>query len=169
MSWMEELVKTYDANEKIAGSFDAEGQKYVLPPVGHMTQQAQIEVTLDGNGNLCRASVVPKEDSETLIPCTIESANSRVSTHIAPHPLHDNLRYVAKDYENYSNEKFKNGEIPYTKYKKILEAWVSSRYIHPKVQAVYTYISKNNMRHDLINKGVLYINEDGSIKEKWDQ
>ena len=68
MSWLEALVHTYDDNVKLAGNYDVLAKrKAILPPIGHMMQNAHIEITLDGEGNLLYASVVPKEESQTLI------------------------------------------------------------------------------------------------------
>ena len=108
MSWISELVKTYDNNAHLAGRDDVTGMKYMLSPVGHIVQNAQIEVTLDGKGKLLYASVLPKKPKEaqqTLIPCTINSASR---THFSPHPLHDQIAYVARDYGDYIA--LKNGE-----------------------------------------------------------
>lgn len=167
MSWMEELIKTYDVNAKIAGDFNATGQKYVLAPIGHMTVSAQIEITLDGDGNLLQAAVVPKEDKETLIPCTPASA-SRTSKP-EPHPLHDNLQYVARDYDDYSDKQLKDSKeaTPYMQYKKLLERWCCSPYRHRKIQAVYNYISQHNMIQDLIDHHILFVTHAG-VMQKWE-
>lgn len=162
---MEQLIKTYDANEKVAGNFDVEGQKYVLPPVGHMTVAAQLEITLNAAGDILQATVVPKEDKDTLIPCTPDSAARAAG--IAPHPLHDNLQYVARDYDQYSEKQHKEDDHPYTKYRQQLEEWVISPYGHKKVTAVYNYISKHDIIHDLIKRQILFTEPDGSIMEKW--
>ncbi len=166
MSWMEQLIRTYDANEKIAGNFDAEGQKYVLPPVGHMTVAAQIEITLNEAGDMLQAIVVPEEDKETLIPCTPESAARAAG--ISPHPLHDNLQYVARDYDLYSKKKYKEEDHPYTKYKEQLESWVNSSFGHKKVKAIYNYISQHDIIHDLIELHILFKEINGTIMEKWE-
>ena len=61
MTWIQKLAETYD---RCAGA---------LQPVSHTTQQAHLEIVLDGQGRFRRASVVPKEDCTTLVPCTEES------------------------------------------------------------------------------------------------
>jgi len=165
MSWMEQLVQTYDENAQFAGQTDVAGQKYLLPPVGHMTVAAQISMTLDGEGNLLHADVVPKDEKETLIPCTPDSA-SRTSSP-APHPLHDNLQYVARDYDLYAKKKAKEDRHPYTMYKDLLGQWVASAYSHPKVKAVYAYIGQHDMIADLVEKKILYKEKNGAIMEKW--
>ena len=165
MSWMEQLVQTYDENAKFAGQADVDGQKYLLPPVGHMTVNAQISMTLDVDGNLLYAAVVSKDEKETLIPCTPDSA-SRTSSP-APHPLHDNLQYIARDYDLYVKKKAKEGRHPYTLYKELLGSWADSPYSHPKIRAVYAYICQHDAIADLVEKKILYKEQDGRIMEKW--
>ena len=165
MSWMEQLVQTYDENECFAGKYDVEGTKAVLPPVGHIVQNAQIEMTLDGEGNLMAATAIVKEDQPTLIPCTPDSA-SRTSSP-SPHPLHDNLSYIARDYDQYGKKKAVKDVSPYMLYQTLLGHWAESSDTHPKVLAVYAYISNHDVIHDLIRKKVLFQDEQGNILEKW--
>ena len=168
MSWMEQLVKTYDENERFAGKPDVKGQKSVLAPVGHMTVNAQIDITLNRDGNLIGTpKVVPKDSAVTLIPCTPDSA-SRTSG-LSPHPLYDKLQYVARDYEFYSGGKKKKNteQSPYEMYCQLLEKWVESKYSHPKVRAVYQYIANHNVIQDLIDYKILFKNEAGDIIKKW--
>lgn len=169
MSWMEQLVQTYDENEHFVGKYDVQNTKSVLAPIGHMTINAQIEITLDGKGNLISASAVPKENAETLIPCTLDSA-SRTSKP-TPHPLHDNLQYVARDYTKYAPQEKKKGKDkePYELYKDLLGQWASSKSAHPKIKAVYNYISEHDVIHDLIAEKVLLEDENGEIMKKWAQ
>ena len=105
MSWIAQLVKTYDANAALAGKPAVDGSKAVLPPIGHIIQNAQIEITVDGEGNFVQARPLAKVEQPTLIPSTPDSA-SRTSSP-APHPLHDKLNYVARDYNLYHEKKNK--------------------------------------------------------------
>ena len=97
MSWLQELVKTYDNNAHLAGRDDVTGMKYMLPPVGHIVQNAQIEVTLDGKGKLLYASVLPKKPKEaqqTLIPCTMaKSHHTSNMLHFLVRGLNPNIPY----------------------------------------------------------------------------
>ena len=52
MSWLEQLVQTYEESEEIVGKFGLDGMKSVLPPVGHILGDAQIEIVLNGEGEL---------------------------------------------------------------------------------------------------------------------
>ena len=166
MSWISELVKTYDNNAHLAGRDDVTGMKYMLPPVGHIVQNAQIEVTLDGKGKFLYASVLPKKPKEaqqTLIPCTINSASR---THFSPHPLHDQIAYVARDYGDYIA--LKNGEeSPYKQYVALLGAWVKSKYSSSKLEAVYQYTSNNDLIHNLLTHRILFADSSGQIINKW--
>ena len=164
MSWMEQLVQTYDENEHFAGRDDVDGMKAMLPPVGHIIQNAQIEITLSEEGELIRAEVIPKEYRSTLIPCTPDSA-SRTSSP-SPHPLHDNLSYIARDYYDYVKKPPRGETMPYLLYKNLLGTWAASSN-NPKVQAVYQYISGHDIIHDLIEKKVLYEDDAGKLIEKW--
>ncbi|EFR40986.1 CRISPR-associated protein, Csd1 family [Selenomonas sp. oral taxon 137 str. F0430] len=166
MSWMEQLVQTYNENEQFAGKVGAAGMKALLPPVGHIVQNALIEMTLSGDGRLIHAEVVSdKGQQPTLIPCTPDSA-SRTSSP-SPHPLHDNLSYIARDYHSFVPAKKKDQKSAYEQYKELLSAWAQSEDTDPKVRAVYRYITEHDAIHDLIAKKVLYCNEKGEILQKW--
>ena len=165
MSWMEQLVQTYDENARFAGRDGIDGMKAMLPPVGHIIQNAQIELTLSADGELIRAEVIPKECRATLIPCTPDSA-SRTSSP-SPHPLHDNLSYIARDYYDYVKKPPRGETMPYLLYKKLIGSWAAMDG-NTKVQAVYHYISVHDVIHDLIEKKILYADNAGKILEKWE-
>lgn len=162
MSWMEQLVQTYDENERFAGRDDIDGMKAMLPPVGHIIQNAQIEITLNEEGELIRAEVIPKEYRTTLIPCTPDSASRTGNP--APHPLHDNLSFIAKDYCVFVNSK--GADSQYIAYKEQLGAWAMFD-TNPKIRAVYRYISRHDVIHDLIGAKILFRDDAGKLIEKW--
>ena len=166
MSWMEQLVQTYDENERFAGRDDVDGIKDMLQPVGHIVQNAQIEMTLSADGELIHAEVIPKGNAATLIPCTPDSA-SRSGTAAFPHPLHDQLSYIAKDSHIFIKDSTKKGKNPYDAYKSLLGAWAASKYAGPKVRAVYNYISRHDAIHDLIKAKVLFQDDAGKLLETW--
>lgn len=166
MSWMEQLVQTYDENERFAGRDGIDGMRAPLPPVGHIVQNAQIEMTLSANGELIQAEAIPKGQQATLIPCTPDSA-SRSGSAAFPHPLHDQLSYIAKDYYDFVEDSPKDGKTPYLVYKNLLGAWADSNPESPKLQAVYRYISNHDVIHDLIARKVLYQDSAGKLLEKW--
>ena len=90
MSWMEELYQVYERHQDRIGyekTHDA-----ILLPIYHSTANAQVEVTIDAEGNFRSAKTVDKEDAVTIIPVTMDSAAR--SSGIAPHPLCDKLIYI---------------------------------------------------------------------------
>lgn len=102
MSWEEELINLYEKNSSQAGeiqykTFQKNGKveriPYVLLPPFHTTVTAQIQVTLSAEGEFLGAVKVGSEDKLTIIPVT-EKSGSRTAGK-APHPLCDNLRYLA--------------------------------------------------------------------------
>lgn len=155
MSWMEKLCETYDANQSEIGE--------KLYPLYHITQQAQIEVVLDLEGNLIpgRSRVITeKEDRTTLIPCTEKSA-CRTSAP-EPHPLFDKLQYLAFEYLKYGPEK----KYDFPDYFKLLSAWCESPYALPQVKAVRAYLEKGTLISDLTREKILY-REGDAYPEKW--
>ncbi|MCQ5209387.1 MAG: type I-C CRISPR-associated protein Cas8c/Csd1 [Megasphaera massiliensis] len=167
MSWIMELVKTYDAHEDLVGKENIEGSKAVLMPICHVVQKAQIEVTIDGEGNFSHASVLPKAEQSTLLPCT--PASEVRTSNLAPHPLHDKLIYIARDGDLYREERDKKGRSPYSLYVELLGKWVHSPYSIPKVEAVYKYVTQHDIIDDLCraNPPVLYRDDKGNIMQKW--
>ena len=69
MSWMSQLVKTYEDNIG-KGSQSETG----LMPIAHMSANAQIEIILSREGEFRDAFKVEKADAATLIPVTEASA-----------------------------------------------------------------------------------------------
>ncbi len=154
MSWLLRLFETY---ERCAGREPDGAPK--LMPVSHTPQQAHLEITLDGMGNLKRAQVLPKV--ETVIPATEKSANRTVGE--AAHPLADKVQYVAGDYPNFGGKK--NGYFP--SYLKQLEAWCDSSNSHPKARAVLAYVRKGTVVNDLIERQLL-VARNGVLLTSWD-
>ena len=167
MSWLEQLVQTYDENAHLAGRFGLDGMKSVLPPVGHILGHAQIEIALNGEGELTNVEVLPKEQQQTLLPCTPDSA-SGTSTTAPPHALHDKIFYIARDYENFvSKENQAQARERHAQYEALLRAWVESPYSDPKVRAVYRYITKHDVIGELVARRILHEDDQGCIMEKW--
>ena len=162
MSLFSVLCGLYDENVSIAGVID--GEKTILIPVYHTTVAAQITVTLNGDGQFLGAETVPNDENEkrTLIPVTDKSASRTAG--IEPHPLCDNLKYLAGDYNRYVNGKdcTKNYQL----YMEGLREWAESRFCHPKVLAIYTYLSKGRLVADLVQADVLETDENGLLNEK---
>lgn len=162
MNWIAGLCDIYDRNQSIAGVMLP--QQPVLLPVYHTTVTAQITVTIDGNGEFLYAETVADEDKLTIIPVTEKSASR--TTGIEPHPLCDNLKYLAGDYDCYVDGK--DCSANYKRYMEQLQDWVDSSYSHEKVNAIYQYLKKGNLMGDLCKKQVLALEEDNrpSVKVK---
>lgn len=156
MSWIKLLYDTYEACGDDVGKLpkvsDDEKKAFIpLLPVAHTTQQAHIEVTLDGGGNFIRARVIEdKKEAMTVIPCTEDSAGRTGND--APHLLHDKLQFVAGDYVSWGGDPKRHF---YDSYMAQLNAWCASPYLHPKVAAVRDYLSRGTLIADLISEGVL--------------
>ncbi|SDD50387.1 CRISPR-associated protein, Csd1 family [Paenibacillus sp. CF095] len=164
MSWLANLSKTYDDHAKVVGQFEMKknGKEYALIPISHTTQTAHIEVHLNEKGNIVNAKVVEKNDGSTIIPCT-EASASRTSAPV-PYPLFDKLAYVAGDYTQFCGEA---KGTPYQDYLIQLKAWCESPFSHPRVQSVLHYVSKGTLIADLVSRGILHVDSQGKLLEKW--
>ena len=117
MSWIQKLYETYNNSQSMIGA-ELSDNEVPLLPICHTTQKAQIEITIDHKGRFKHASVIPKGDSRTIIPCTEKSAG-RTSGEAA-HPLCDKLQYIALDYKRYGGEKDSYNES----YLALLSKWI---------------------------------------------
>ena len=160
MNWIGELYDLYDKNERFAGKMEP-GQP-VLLPLYHTTVAAQLTVTIDEKGNFLYAEIVPEEEKSTIIPVTDKSSSRTAG--VEPHPLCDNLKYLAGDYADYVSGK--DCTRNHTLYMEQLRKWVESPESHPKAEAIYSYLCKNTLMHDLVKSGILTIKEDGMVDEK---
>jgi len=156
MSWLTDLYLTYEACKSEAGLVRED--KPLLLPIAHLTQNAQLEVVLDDEGNFSRAYRVDKKEAVTVIPAT-EDSGSRSGSAVYPHPLADKLEYIAGDYGDFvsgsKTEKFE-------KYIAQLEEWALSEYSLPQIKSVYQYLRRGSLMHDLLDAG-MFVFEDGKI------
>lgn len=160
MGWLDHCISVFDGNPAFVGKMEPE--LVPLVPISHTTQKVNIEVALTGQGDFIRARVLRRDEMTTIIPCT-EKSSARTSG-LVPHPLFDKLQYIAGDYVQYGGEKKK---FDYEEYMKNLQDWCSSPYAHPYVQAVYTYLQKKCLIHDLSEYKILPLNQDGSLMKNW--
>jgi CRISPR-associated protein, csd1 family len=161
MGWISTLYETY--NNCIAEIAKGDGKTGILLPVSHSTAQAQIEITIDTDGNFISADVVAKEVSDTIIPVTEDSGTR--SSGIAPHPLCDKLCYIAGDYDKYVKAKKTMAEY-YSKYIESLKAWQDSQYTTEKVNAIFKYLSKGSIINDLVTSRFFETDEGGYLTNK---
>ena len=124
------------------------------------TVTAQVEVTIDAKGTFLHAEAVDLNDKFTIIPVT-EKSGSRTAGK-EPHPLCDNLRYLAGDYATYCKDDGVCNEL----YMEQLEQWAESDISHEKVKAIYTYLKKKCLIKDLVEQKVIVLDDNGQINEK---
>lgn len=168
MPWLLNLQETYDANLKEVGVVHKNrfNREYTLIPIAHTTQNAHVEVNITKEGNFHSASVIEKDDASTLIPSTVDSA-SRAGAAVSPYPLHDKLNYTAGDFVEFGGKVGK--EDPFKAYIEQLANWVRSPYNHPKAEAIYNYLKKGQLIHDLVQEKVLFLDKDGKLIERWNK
>lgn len=149
MGLMQKAYETYENHKHLVG-VPIEG-KSTLIPISHSSKKAQIEITIDAEGNFIDAKAVPKDDAQTIIPVS-ENSNLRSNTVLDAHPLCDQLKYIApyntKLHEDYLNK---------------LRAWNSSEYSHPKVSAIYKYVLRNTILADLERAQIVKLKPDGTL------
>lgn len=161
MSYVNELIDLYNKNQDKIGVIEYRGDiPYVLLPPFHTTVTAQITVTIDQNGNFIRAEQVDQNDKMTIIPVT-EKSGSRTAGK-EPHPLCDNLRYLAGDYKDY----YKDDGVCNELYMSQLEKWEKSAYSHEKVKAIYLYLEKASLIKDLVEQKIIKLNDNNQIDDK---
>ncbi len=166
MNW---LLKLYETYENYA-EHEPEGAE-LLMPVAHTTQQAQIEIVLDGKGAFRRASVIEKGSGVTMIPCTEESGG-RAGSKPVNHPLCDKLQYVAADFVKFGGDVTSgfasNPAEPHAAFVKSLTAWAKSDHGHPKLDAIRKYVVGGRVIADLVKAGVLPTDKKGKLLKAWD-
>lgn len=168
MSWIQKLHETYERCAE-APQFSSNPPL----PISHTTQQAHIEIVIDGHGNFRpgRAKVVNREDQTTLIPCTEESGG-RAGKAPKNHPLCDKLQYVAGDYRDFGGEVTigfaKDLSEPYRSYLQDLEGWGASQPSLSKLAAILSYIRKKQVIQDLVGEGILPLDSEGKLLKKWE-
>lgn len=163
MPWMDMLYRTYESNAEMAGKSEEQVQ---LSVVAHMMATAQIEVTVDESGRFVRAVALDRIDGRTIIPVTEASASR--SSGIAPHPLCDMMPYVSGDYHKYISEVAvqKKSRAKFEAYIQQLGDWAKSNYSHPKVLAIFSYLSESSLTGDLVAAGVIPLSEEGFVSDR---
>lgn len=155
MSWIQKLYETYNNSQSMIGA-ELSDNEVPLLPICHTTQKAQIEITIDHKGRFKHASVIPKGDSRTIIPCTEKSAG-RTSGEAA-HPLCDKLQYIALDYKRYGGEKDSYNES----YLALLSKWIE--YGAPNnVHLIQLYIKQGTVIADLVAHKILFVDKNNKL------
>ncbi len=158
MSWTNELYRVYEL-----ASVTDEGRGML--PISHSTANAQIEVTISETGEFISASIVDKDNAETIIPVTEDSAAR--SSGITPMPLADKLVYIAGDYSRYAEGKRADNTEYFRAYMEQLKEWSESDYSHYSIRAIYAYLEKKTLIYDLIQSGIIELNaESGKFADR---
>ncbi len=158
MSWMNMLYETYENVMK----GDTDGLNPPLLPIAHTTQNADIEVLIDVDGNFIGSYLV-ESDKQTMIPCS-ESSAGRAGSNPVNHPLFDKLQYLAGDYSTFGGEK---GSHFHEMYMADLNDWCNSEYLNEQVKAIYKYLKKGSLIADLVKDGTLICDDNKKLLKKW--
>lgn len=158
---MEALFETYNA-----ASCDEKTLYDPMPlvPLYHTINNAHIMVTIGVDGSFISALAI---DSQlTIIPCT-ESSAGRTSG-ICPHGLSDKLMYLAdlSEYAIKSDKEFKDNLEAHHQFMEQLYLWVSSSFANDIICAVYKYLKSGTLISDLVNEGIVVLNDDGKIDSR---
>lgn len=150
MALLQELIQTYNYSTDKIGKYEL--GKIPLAPVGHITTNAEIEITIDEQGNFISANKINNFE-KILIPVTEKSANRTGSkSYLFPHMLSDQLMYLGINQNSYDE------------YLKQIEEWKDSIYSNRLVEAIYSYVKSNTIVKDI--KDYLQINEEEKIMGK---
>lgn len=162
MSWISTLNETYEYLKDYEKNNP--GKVSGIYPPGIITQNAHVDVVLDEKGEFLRASLIPKEDSQTPLPATIKSL-ARTSSPV-PHVLFDNLLYVAGDIRTFIPEQRRDPYDEYfTPYIEQLEKWLSDSN-NMYIRSVYQYLQQKRLTKDLIDSNVLQLDDKHQLDPK---
>lgn len=145
MGLLQKAFETYEYHQNLVGKIEA--GKEPLAPCSHMAVRADIEITINQDGKFVSASARDKKEPKILIPVTEESAG-RSGTKPRPHPLCDQLAYLAP----YNEEK-------HSLYVDQLNAWRESGFSHPKLPPILNYITGETIVGDLLDAGIIKLKE----------
>lgn len=146
MSWMKNLVQTYDKCQNIIGKDDGIGydQSKMLLPIGHLLTEVNAIVKLREDGTFCDAEIINnKEKNLICIPCTIDSeSRSGKNPNDFPHPLFDQIKFLLE--ANYLSN--------LEKWLKFIQNNNNYPLAYRCLNAVYQYIKNNTLINDLNEK-----------------
>lgn len=148
MGLLQKAVETYDAMAHRAGVV-FEKEKEPLAPVSHSLARAQIEITLNREGEFVSARTVGKDEPKIIIPVTEASAGRANMAAELPHPLCDYLRYMMP-----------GNPVEYNCYVKQLSDWASTENL-PKLNAILEYVKKGTILEDLTGTETIRLGPNG--------
>ena len=152
MGLFQKAVETYDCNQNLVG-VSKEGSE-ILAPISHTLARANIEITLDKDGLFRAARLIDKKEPRVVVPVT-ENSLGRVGGTIFPHPLCDQIKYLAP-----------YGQESYEQYLKQLKEWKDSEFTHPILQAVYKYIDFKSIVDDLSRLNLIKLDKEGKPSDE---
>lgn len=148
MGLIKQLYDTYCTMEKqYLGVYD--DIKEPLVPVSHQIIKAEIEITLNEEGEFLNARSVDKKHAAVIIPVTEQSSGRTGDTSCA-HPLCDQIRFLTPQYPQ-----------KYEAYLTQLHRWENSPYSHPKLHAIARYVEKGTILTNLADLGLISLDEKG--------
>lgn len=153
MSWITALSALYEANKDQAGEIKSWGKDIlVLMPPGYDTMKAQIEVTINEDGEFINAIQISSESARTIVPYP-----DRRTSGIKALPLCDSLEYVAGDYTELvkSSKGNRKSREKFQSYFERLSSWHLYDPSNAKISALLRYIEKKSLIADLIHSGVI--------------
>jgi len=153
MTWFQRLYESY---ENCVKASEMEGNEII--PIYHSLKKANIEVTINGEGEFVKADILDYPEP-TIIPST-EKSDSRTNNKNAPapHGLADRIQYCAKDYKDYGNKKGY-----YDSYYKQLYEWCNSKFYNIKVAMVLKYLEKGTLIKNLVKSEILWLDKKGKL------
>ena len=161
MGLLQQAVTTYDCHQAYIGKYRA--GHTVLSPISHIVTRANLEITINADGNFLAAAAVDKEEPKIIIPATEESAGR--TNKICAHPLCEQLGYLVP----YNCDKYQN-------YLEQLQKWAFSEDSHPKLLPILTYVRSGTILSDLEQCGLVKCsrqntleneNKDGKLMIRW--
>lgn len=154
MGLLQEAIKTYDCMHELVGKMEA--GKEPLAPIGHVIRNAQIEITVDQDGNFVEAKALGTKNGEKIIIPALEESAGRSGSTARPHPLCDQIGYVTP----VNPEKYES-------YMKQLKEWSESVYATDKLRAIYAYLKQGTILNDLRKAGLIK-KKNGKVKNEKD-
>lgn len=163
MGWMSNLAETYDYASK---NFDGieKSEAIDLVPICHLVFQSQITVVINEQSEFVRAELIEKKYSNTITPVTQKSAIRTSGKE--PHPLFDNLFYVAGDLEKYyklDEDNFNSYNDNFTPYMNSLKDWIDKTTENKFIQIVYLYLRKEKLIRDLVQSNLLELDDNKQL------
>ncbi len=150
MSWINQLLKTYEAVSR-QGAF--EEAEHPLIPAGFIEKRMGIMVTLSADGSFSGAERIEKNKGDSVMLPTTPEAESRTSSRLPPFPLFDSLVYLAGDFSDEGDGKL------FDCYLRQLNEWADDSDA-PSVLKIYRdYIARKTLIRDMQSYGLNIVPE----------